>query len=108
MAQLVERVLGKDEVGGSNPPSSSKGHRKMSFIFTANLLHNYNGRGRHEDAGAIPSQGSLQIRLVAPKRTLKSVLFSFTADLLHNREKDEVGVTLASSLFRHYVPYKSA
>ena len=23
MAQLVERVLGKDEVGGSNPPSSS-------------------------------------------------------------------------------------
>ena len=24
MAQLVERVLGKDEVGGSNPPSSSK------------------------------------------------------------------------------------
>ena len=24
MAQSVERVLGKDEVGGSNPPSSSK------------------------------------------------------------------------------------
>ena len=24
MAQLVERILGKDEVGGSNPPSSSK------------------------------------------------------------------------------------
>ena len=24
MAQQVERVLGKDEVGGSNPPSSSK------------------------------------------------------------------------------------
>lgn len=23
MAQSVERVLGKDEVGGSNPPSSS-------------------------------------------------------------------------------------
>ena len=33
MAQLVERVLGKDEVGGSNPPSSSiKGHRLVSFL----------------------------------------------------------------------------
>ena len=24
MAQAVERILGKDEVGGSSPPSSSK------------------------------------------------------------------------------------
>ena len=32
MAQLVERVLGKDEVGGSNPPSSSKEHRKVFFL----------------------------------------------------------------------------
>ena len=24
VAQSVERILGKDEVGGSNPPSSSK------------------------------------------------------------------------------------
>ena len=33
MAQLVERVLGKDEVGGSNPPSSSiKGHLRVSFF----------------------------------------------------------------------------
>ena len=24
MAQVVERILGKDEVGGSSPPSSSK------------------------------------------------------------------------------------
>ena len=28
VAQSVERILGKDEVGGSNPPSSS---RKSSF-----------------------------------------------------------------------------
>ena len=28
MAQSVERVLGKDEVMGSNPVSSSKKHRK--------------------------------------------------------------------------------
>ena len=34
MAQLVERVLGKDEVGGSNPPSSSKEHpQKVFFSF---------------------------------------------------------------------------
>ena len=49
MAQLVERVLGKDEVGGSNPPSSTK---RMSFdiLFSfvnlgvqssADLLHNF-------------------------------------------------------------------
>ena len=30
MAQLVESVLGKDEVGGSNPPSSSK--RKTAHL----------------------------------------------------------------------------
>ncbi len=30
MAQLVERVLGKDEVGGSNPPSSSKIAHRLS------------------------------------------------------------------------------
>ena len=34
MAQLVERVLGKDEVGGSNPPSSSKRTSKdVLFLF---------------------------------------------------------------------------
>ena len=34
MAQLVVRVLGKDEVGGSNPPSSSKEHpQKVFFSF---------------------------------------------------------------------------
>ncbi|WP_308761663.1 hypothetical protein, partial [uncultured Bacteroides sp.] len=27
-----ERILGKDEVGGSNPPSSSKKHRKLRFL----------------------------------------------------------------------------
>ena len=32
MAQLVERVLGKDEVGGSNPPSSSKRTSLTSFF----------------------------------------------------------------------------
>ena len=36
MAQSVERVLGKDEVGGSNPPSSSKNEanhmRLASFL----------------------------------------------------------------------------
>ena len=37
MAQLVERVLGKDEVGGSNPPSSSKGHPSWCpFFFIVN------------------------------------------------------------------------
>ena len=29
MAQLVERVLGKDEVGGSNPPSSSRNRQTL-------------------------------------------------------------------------------
>ena len=39
MAQSVERILGKDEVGGSNPPSSSTetpeifGFRVFSFAF---------------------------------------------------------------------------
>ena len=33
MAQLVERVLGKDEVGGSNPPSSSKPDVLSGFLF---------------------------------------------------------------------------
>ena len=34
MAQSVERVLGKDEVGGSNPPSSSiKRTLYLAFFF---------------------------------------------------------------------------
>ena len=39
MAQMVEHILGKDEVGGSNPPSSSRktpeifGFRVFSFAF---------------------------------------------------------------------------
>ncbi len=33
MAQLVERVLGKDEVGGSNPPSSSKKQDTICVLF---------------------------------------------------------------------------
>ena len=33
MAQLVERVLGKDEVGGSNPPSSSKKEHRTGVLF---------------------------------------------------------------------------
>ena len=44
MAQLVERVLGKDEVPGSNPGSSSKKilHESAGF-FTYSLLplHSY-------------------------------------------------------------------
>ena len=42
MAQLVERVLGKDEVGGSNPPSSSKRtfHSEGSFFFSVALVLN--------------------------------------------------------------------
>ena len=41
MAQLVERVLGKDEVGGSNPPSSSKKPLifKGFFIVKKRLAH---------------------------------------------------------------------
>ena len=31
MAQVVEHILGKDEVGSSNLPSSSKKHRKLRF-----------------------------------------------------------------------------
>ena len=31
MAHYGENAIGKDEVGGSNPPSSSKKHRKLSF-----------------------------------------------------------------------------
>ena len=40
MAQLVERVLGKDEVGGSNPPSSSKQKAPLNgvfFVFSVSL-----------------------------------------------------------------------
>ncbi len=32
MAQLVEHVLGKDEVTGSNPVSSSKKERSENFV----------------------------------------------------------------------------
>ena len=38
MAQLVERVLGKDEVGGSNPPSSSKKNTKQVFFFLSTKI----------------------------------------------------------------------
>ena len=31
MAHYGENAIGKDEVGGSNPPSSSKKHRKLRF-----------------------------------------------------------------------------
>ena len=40
MAQSVERVLGKDEVGGSNPPSSSKNastHEGWAYFFSESL-----------------------------------------------------------------------
>ena len=33
MAQLAERVLGKDEVGGSNPPSSSINRTPWCSVF---------------------------------------------------------------------------
>ena len=34
MAQVVERILGKDEVGGSSPPSSSKiKHLQMQVLY---------------------------------------------------------------------------
>ena len=43
MAQLVERVLGKDEVPGSNPGSSSKKFRTREcaefFTFSLFTLH---------------------------------------------------------------------
>ena len=35
MAQAVERILGKDEVGGSSPPSSS---RKKALLQSAKEL----------------------------------------------------------------------
>ena len=80
MAQSVERVLGKDEVGGSNPPSSSK--RKhfvfpFSFLLPPTSLSIFIGRGRGDARRlAIPSLCSLQIRLVAPKgNTLCSLFF---------------------------------
>ena len=33
MAQAVERILGKDEVGGSIPPSSSRKHFLLEVLF---------------------------------------------------------------------------
>ena len=47
MAQLVERVLGKDEVGGSNPPSSSKKHPGfwLGCFFTV-ILGGFEGGSR--------------------------------------------------------------
>ena len=35
MAQVVERILGKDEVGGSSPPSSSRKKQvnRLAFFF---------------------------------------------------------------------------
>ena len=41
MAQLVERVLGKDEVGGSNPPSSSKKRTLKTCSFFLYILQLY-------------------------------------------------------------------
>ena len=43
MAQLVERVLGKDEVGGSNPPSSSKQKAPLNGVFFVFLAHAVKG-----------------------------------------------------------------
>ena len=44
MAQSVERVLGKDEVTGSNPVSSSiKGTQQSSFFFIKGDLRAYQG-----------------------------------------------------------------
>ena len=95
MAQLVERVLGKDEVGGSNPPSSSKEHpQKVFFSFYLQTAD----RGRADARRlAIPSHCSLQIRLVAPKYTHKRCSFLFTY-----KPSTEVGLTLAGSLFRRF------
>ncbi len=48
MAQLVERVLGKDEVGGSNPPSSSKNtpiHFGWEYFYTF-ILGGFEGGSR--------------------------------------------------------------
>ncbi len=65
MAQLVERVLGKDEVGGSNPPSSSIKERPSGVLFRfADLLRNYMGRGRGD-----ASRGSL-FRRDAPYKSV--------------------------------------
>ena len=36
IAQSVERILGKDEVGGSNPPISSK--KEVTFVYQKLLL----------------------------------------------------------------------
>ncbi len=91
MAQLVERVLGKDEVGGSNPPSSSKkttihwGGRFFGWIktylggFEGGSVYGSKrvGEGRQEKGLQISQLGQLitvhwgaplkaQIRLVAP------------------------------------------
>ncbi len=38
MAQLVEHILGKDEVPGSNPGSSSKNPARKCGIFTFYLM----------------------------------------------------------------------
>ncbi len=36
MAQVVERILGKDEVGGSSPPSSSRKSTSVGSAFFNN------------------------------------------------------------------------
>ena len=66
MAQLVERVLGKDEVTGSNPVSSSikRNRRFRRFLFLLEPATKVTIRTLGKLA--IPSLRSLQIRLVAP------------------------------------------
>ena len=73
MAQLVERVLGKDEVAGSNPASSSRKEVDFSqllFFFLQTYEPSTKVAIRTLDRLAIPSLRSLQIRLVAPEKKL--------------------------------------
>ena len=58
MAQLVERVLGKDEVTGSNPVSSSRNGRRSTkvwssavFLFAAKKFRKKYGRKSIANSG---------------------------------------------------------
>ena len=53
MAQLVEHILGKDEVPGPNPGSSSKKHPLRVFFCFEMLLRTRSGfpKPKGEDAG---------------------------------------------------------
>ena len=64
MAQLVERVLGKDEVGGSNPPSSSKKGHSLECPFLHSIREPPTSYIIIADEVGLTLAGSLCCRLI--------------------------------------------